>query len=128
MSSTSSCLSPANGLNIPNDLGEVEIRSPLLGSRPHVPPLLRPGQAGPSSATPPEIKSQQPRRTILRGGWEPTTLEKPASRVASQQLLKEPNPLQDVFSGNPTAPEERGNVSRPENRRAAAWHVHDPVT
>ncbi|KAG5913331.1 hypothetical protein E4U61_007070 [Claviceps capensis] len=55
---------------------------------------------------------------------EPTTLEKPASRVASQQLLKEPTAPKDVSSKKSTTPEELTtsripgcNVSRSKGMR-----------
>ncbi|KAG6197415.1 hypothetical protein E4U50_007947, partial [Claviceps purpurea] len=55
---------------------------------------------------------------------EPMTLEKPASRVASQQLLKEPTAPKDVSSEKSTPPEELAtsrisgcNVSRPKGMR-----------
>ncbi|KAG5913979.1 hypothetical protein E4U61_006248 [Claviceps capensis] len=92
-----------------------------------MPPLLRPGPF-------PVTRTPGPRSGIhiLAGAGgtegrifgEPTTLEKPASRVASQQLLKEPTAPKDVSSKKSTTPEELTtsripgcNVSRSKGMR-----------
>ncbi|KAG6203119.1 hypothetical protein E4U35_004608 [Claviceps purpurea] len=105
MSSTSSYRSPANGLNIPNDLGKAEVlcSAPRASTpRPGPSPVTR--TPGPRGGLNPSLTPREPNPPKGAGGTEgrifgkPTTSNGRAPRVASQQLTKESAAPKDVSS------------------------------
>ncbi|KAG5913920.1 hypothetical protein E4U61_006311 [Claviceps capensis] len=114
--------SPTNGLNIPNDLGEAKV----LCSAPRAStPAPWPFSCDSHTRSWPTPREPTGHGTEGHIFGEPTTLEKPASRVASQQLLKEATAPKDVSSEKSTTPEElttsRIGVQCLQVERVCAW-------